>query len=291
MTARILVTGAGGFIGKECVDHLRSTGAELHLAGRSRLNLLDHDAVTNLIKQVRPTHLLHLAWITTHGEYWTSSENLDWVSASLHLMRQFAEAGGHRAVVAGTCAEYDWSEGTLSERTTPLRPQKLYGRSKHALHEILESFCAQNGVSLGWARLFFLYGPAENERRFVPSLIRALLDGRSAEVRHGDFVRDFLHCRDAGAALGSFLLGRTEGAVNIGSGVGTRLAEVAETLGRLTGRSDLVRIQQNVPPESEPMALIADVQRLREEVHWKPSISLAAGLEDALKWWQRREAS
>ena len=58
---------------------------------------------------IRPEVLIHLAWYAEHGKYWTSPENVRWVEASLALLRGFAAAGGRRVVMAGTCAEYEWS--------------------------------------------------------------------------------------------------------------------------------------------------------------------------------------
>src|SRR5712691_8441239 len=113
---RILVTGASGFIGRRCVELLAESQSEVHVAGRSdfsllgsgivphRTNLMDPGQVESLVAEVHPTHLLHLAWVTNPGEYWTAPENLDWVSCSLQLMRLFTEYGGKRAVLVGSCA-------------------------------------------------------------------------------------------------------------------------------------------------------------------------------------------
>ena len=67
----ILITGATGFVGIPTVRLLRGMGDIVHAPGRSAVNLLDEAEVSALIAQARPTHLLHLAWITTPGVYWT----------------------------------------------------------------------------------------------------------------------------------------------------------------------------------------------------------------------------
>src|SRR5205823_13981481 len=67
-------------------------------------------------RSVRPSHLLHLAWETEHGHFWTSPENLRWVEAALHLWRRLDEVSGYRAVGAGTCAEYTWDDAILGGR-------------------------------------------------------------------------------------------------------------------------------------------------------------------------------
>jgi nucleoside-diphosphate-sugar epimerase len=107
-------------------------------------DLLDSEKVSALLKKVKPTHLLHFAWITAHGEFWTSLENLRWVRASLDLLEAFVKNGGRRAVVAGTCAEYDWQYGYCSEQITPLIQTTLYGICKHSLQIMFEAFCKKS---------------------------------------------------------------------------------------------------------------------------------------------------
>ena len=139
---KILVTGASGFIGKHCLPLLVQRGFEVHGTSTTtgfqspgvqmhQVDLLDHQQVQRLLSIIRPSHLLHLAWIATPPIFWTSPENPKWVQASFSLMQRFIEQGGMRAVFSGSCAEYDWSYGTCSEETTPLHPATLYGKSKN----------------------------------------------------------------------------------------------------------------------------------------------------------------
>src|SRR5271155_5136886 len=86
---------------------------------------------------------IHLAWCTPPGECWTTPENVEYVEASLQLARDLGDTGCHRLVVAGSCTEYDWDYGFLSEECTPLRPRTLYGACKNGLREILQSYCAR----------------------------------------------------------------------------------------------------------------------------------------------------
>ena len=125
---RVVVTGGTGFIGLHLTDHLRERGFEIHVIGRHRPSLLqavfheadilDADRMRQAIVAANASHLLHLAWDLEHGQYWRSPKNLDWIAASLHLVRCFAEQGGARAVIAGTCAEYLWGAPKLAERET-----------------------------------------------------------------------------------------------------------------------------------------------------------------------------
>jgi nucleoside-diphosphate-sugar epimerase len=277
---KVLVTGASGYVGRQVIAPLEDLGFEVVPAGRAQgVDLLAPEGAGALIAQERPTHLLHLAWYTEHGRFWTSPENLRWVDASLRLLQAFAAAGGRRAVVAGTCAEYDWVPGgTFSEWRTPLRPGTLYGAAKLGLHEIARGLAAQEGMSLAWGRIFFSFGPGEPEGRLVPSIARALLAGREAPMTHGRQLRDTLTVADLGRAFATLTASDFTGPVNIGSGERTSLRELAELVAAEVGRPDLLRVGALEPRPGEPREILADVTRLREHVGWRPTDTLAEGV-------------
>lgn len=295
---RVLVTGGGGFIGRACLPILRVKGYEVHAAELApptdagdeaewhAVDLMSRDAVANLLEQIRPTHLLHLAWYTAHGLFYSSAENLTWVEASLHLLRRFADSGGRRVVAAGTCTEYGPSAGPCREHETPLAPATLYGTCKHGLHLVTAAFARQAGFDLAWGRLFFLYGPGEKPGRLVPSTICSLVAGQRVVCRHGNHVRDFLHVRDAAAAMVELLDGDVTGPVNIASGQKVMNGQLVSMIARRLGREDLVEIRQAPSDCGDPPSIVADVQRLTQEVGFSPGISLEAGLQETIEWWK-----
>jgi len=296
---RVLVTGARGFLGRHCLPRLGALGYQVHAVSRvpapslhsdvqwHDADLLDGGSVSRLIERVAPTHLLHLAWYTAHGEFWASPENIRWVEATLSLARHFSRLGT-RLVMAGSCAEYDWRYGVCSE-ATPLVPATLYGASKHAAHIVLERYAPMVNLSYASGRLFLLYGPDEPPQRLVPSVARALISGTPARCGHGQQVRDVLHVRDAADALVTLLDSRVEGPVNIASGAPIKLADLIYRLANIAGRPDLIELGV-LPPRDEPLELTADVSRLTRELGWTPKFDLEAGLTEMLEWWTRRIA-
>jgi len=138
---RVLVSGAGGFIGRWSVPALLRLGYEVHavLSGNASrdvpeqlqgvnihfADLLDDSLIDELTRAVRPSHLLHFAWIATPGVYWNSEENFRWLAASERLLRSFRAQGGSRVMMAGSCAEYDWSRVEVcDELSSPLANTK-----------------------------------------------------------------------------------------------------------------------------------------------------------------------
>lgn len=300
---RVLITGASGFIGRACLDALAARDAEVHGVMRSsdrpappqvqvhRVDLLDSRQAEALVAKVRPTHLLHLAWVTAPGESWTSKLNVAWVAASLNLLQAFAESGGARVVMAGSCAEYDWSSGGVClEKATPLTPASLYGTCKNALRSVLDSFAAHVKLSAAWARIFFLYGPHEHPKRLVPSVIRSILDRQPVACTAGTQQRDWLHVSDVGDALVALLFSDVQGAINIGSGRAVAVKDVVMRIADLLGRPDLPRLGDLPIRAGDPPLLTADVTRLQSELRWTLRFELDQGLRETIDWWRRHAA-
>ncbi len=297
MTRRVLLTGASGFIGEAAIGPLQRAGFEVHGIARRRLeapadvtwhsiDLLDQAQMQRLVKAIAPSHLLHFAWYAEPGKYWTAPDNLDWLRASLALLQAFSLSGGRRVVMAGTCAEYDWNHDCCVENLTPLVPSTLYGMCKHALQEVLGVYSRQYGLSSAWGRIFFPYGPREQPSRLVPSVICALLEGRPALCTSGEQVRDFVHVQDAAGAFVALLGTEVEGAVNIASGRGIAVKDIALGIGRQLGRPDLVRLGARPTPYGEPPIIVADVRRLEQEVGWRSTIDIEDGLAGTIDWWR-----
>jgi nucleoside-diphosphate-sugar epimerase len=303
---RVLVTGAGGFIGRSSIAPLKIKGYEIH-AVYSRAapeqspalqgvvthvaDLLSQTQVDQLLRRVAPSHLLHFAWIATPGIYWQSADNFRWLTASQHLLREFHSQGGIRTVMAGSCVEYDWSKASVcSETSTPMPDESAavtpYAASKIALQKAAAKFAREHQLSSAWGRIFFQFGPYEHPDRLVPSVIRHLLKNQEALCTHGRQIRSFLHVADVGAAFVQLLDSEVQGPVNIGSDERIALADLIGRIAREVGRPDLVRLGARSTLGDEPPLLVPDVQRLRDEVQWRPRLSLNEGISDAVAWWR-----
>lgn len=296
---RVLVTGAAGFLGRHSLAHLVRRGYEVHAVRFQSTvesmpgvvwhqgDLFSVDDRRAIMERARPTHLLHFAWYAEPGKYWESGENVRWLQASLELFTAFAAQGGKRAVMAGTCAEYDWADGYCKEFVTPLAPKSLYGICKHALHQIEEALAKQYGITSAWGRIFFLYGPGEHPRRLVSSVISSLLDRRPAPCTHGRQIRDFLHVDDVASAFAAVLDSEMTGPVNIASGKPVAVMDVVKTIAAKLNAEDLLRLGEYPTPADEPPLLVADVTRLVTETGWTPKFDLESGLDDTIAWWKR----
>ncbi|MEO6212472.1 MAG: NAD(P)-dependent oxidoreductase [Vicinamibacterales bacterium] len=297
---RVLVTGAGGFVGRHVMAALASAGRDVHAVASTaqrhdggdvtwhEADLLNAVQRETLVAAVRADALVHLAWCARPPDYWRHPDNLRWLTASLELVRVFAEQGGTRVVGAGTCAEYDWRSGYCTEETTPLVPATLYGTAKAACGSALNAYGLETGLSVAWGRLFFLFGPHDSPARLIPSLVTALHAGEPARCAAGSHVRDFLHVADAAAALVALLDSQITGPVNIASGIPVRVGDLARGVASRVGRPDLLSVEEGSPTDA---MVAANISRLRDGVGWRPSLDAAAALDDTVRWWRSAEAA
>ena len=195
-------------------------------------------------------------------------------------MRAFADADGRRAVLVGSCAEYDWSslsepDSRCREEGPPLAPATLYGKAKHATHLVAAAYAAARGIELAWGRVFFLFGAGEAPGRLVPSIAHALLRGEVAPMTSGTQVRDFLPVDDVAGAVVALLESAVTGPVNIASGEGVAVHELARLVAEAVGAPELLRVGALPQRSGEPAVIVADARRLREGVGYRPATSLA----------------
>ena len=298
---RVLVTGATGFIGRHTLKPLLKSGYSVHAItskGMSNdmpvykkitwhlIDLFNQHDIDGLLKNIQPTHLLHLAWDTTPGKFWNGSSNLFWLRTSLELIESFKKYGGQRIVLAGSCAEYDWDFGLCKEGKTPCLPNTLYGHSKNSLRNLACSFGLQHNISVAQGAVFFLFGPHEQPVRFVPQIINGILNEEETSCTEGLQLRDFLYVIDAGAAFVALLNSKVEGLVNIASGKPYSLRQIVKIITEYTGKADLIKFGEKPLSLTEPPFLLASTTRLNKEVRWYPKYSLRNALVETVNWWR-----
>ncbi len=285
---KILLTGATGFIGSHVAAELAQAGHDLHALVRPGsdpwrirellpfLHIVTGD-VLHLPTGLSADVVVHLAWNVEPGQYLAAPHNLDYLCASLHLARSVEY---RRLVVAGTCFEYDHDVCPLTE-TSPTKPQSLYAASKLALGTVLQQFVP----NFAWLRFFYQYGPKEDPRRLMPAVIRSLLRGERMALTPGEQIRDFLHVEDVASAVRLVVESNLTGTVNVGSAEAVTVRQIAETIGEITGRSDLLAFGARPYPPGEPMRILADNTRLRQ-TGWQRRYDLPTGLRQTVVWWQ-----
>jgi nucleoside-diphosphate-sugar epimerase len=291
---RVLITGPSGFIGTHCLRRLLAENCEIHAVNRAGAgeqgdrvtwhgaDLRDAAQAAALVVKIRPTHLLHCAWVATPRVYAHSPENADWLQSGIALAFAFGTHGGVRFVGVGSSAEYDPGDTPCVEDQTPIRPSTIYGKCKAACWLAIQAAAQQHGFSAAWGRLFLPYGPGDPPQRLVPTVLAALRAGKPVPTTHGTQQRDFIYAQDTGDLFVRLLLSAESGAFNVGTGRATTIRSVIEYLASRCGKPDLPQFGAIAPAPGEPPFLVADMTKVRDQLSWSAQADVRHGLDEIL---------
>jgi len=299
---KVLITGASGFVGSHVARLLVAEGCEVYALVRESSNrwrirdilpsmylrqsdLVAFENVNTYLQEIKPELCIHLAWYAVPGKYLNSQENLDSIQASINLLSQLAELGCKRFVGIGTCFEYDLSLGYLSESSLT-KPITLYAATKVALSTILQQFAQITEMEVAWIRLFYQYGPMEDERRLIPGIISSLLRDEVVKTTKGEQIRDFLHIEDVASAIWAVAKSNVSGVVNVGSGQPVTVGQILLELGNLLGKPDLIHLGALPYRPNDPMFICANNELLIKKTDWTPKYNLTTGLKNTIEWYK-----
>jgi UDP-glucose 4-epimerase len=299
--ARILVTGATGFIGSRVTRLLLTEGHTVAVLMRpqsdtwrisdvlSRLTVLRTDLAglceePRAIHEFAPEKVLHLAWIGVGNQDRNQPEQLSNIRLSFELLRHATAAGCKVYVGLGSQAEYG-PKGELLREDAACFPTTVYGAAKlcHCLEA--EAFCRKHDVRFVWLRLFSSYGPGDDPSWMISYVTRSLLRGERPALTLGEQKWDFLYADDAAEAIVRAAESPlAQGVYNLGSGEAYPLRSVIEQIrdyidprlelgfGEVPYRADQV------------MWLQADISRLTADSGWHPRTSIQDGLRRVVDW-------
>lgn len=302
---RVLVTGGAGFIGSHLVDALLDSGAEVlvvdnfrlgrreHLgrAGSSgRLTVIDGD-VRNAgdlgpVGDFAPDTVFHLAalhfipYCNAHPQ-----EALDVNVLGLDtVLRALRPAPLETFVFPSSGAIYGFGDDPWPE-TAVARPDEIYGMSKWLGEQAMARFHIDRpDVRTVVARLFNTYGPRETNPHVLPDIMKALSDGSAIEIGNLWPKRDLIFVTDTVAGLAASAVGGPGFEIfNVGTGCGTTIQDVLQSIEAITGRALEVRQVPGRMRDGDGH-LVSDSRKLMDATGWKPQHDLMSGLRQLLKW-------
>lgn len=303
MSARILVTGAGGFVGQHLVPILtqKFPGAEITGSGFDVTNALE---VKSAIEQIRPNAVLHLAAIAAVDSA-RLQPDLAWqvnLHGTLNLARAvLVGAPACTLVFASTADAYGSSfrAGHPLDESAVLSPLNTYSATKAAADLALGAM-ALEGLRVVRLRPFNHTGPGQSDNFAVPSFARqvaSIAAGLREPVIHVGALepyRDFLDVRDVCAAYAACISHAdtlTPGLImNIASGQPRRIGDVLQTLLDLAGVHADIRIDTSRLRPTDIDRAVGDAGLADRLLGWVPRIPWEQTLNDVMSDWQRRVA-
>lgn len=308
---RVLVTGAGGFIGSHLVEALVRQGDRVrafvrynsrgdlgHLADLPphvvreievyRGDLRDADAVEKAVAGC--SSVFHLGAVIAipysyiHPTEFAQSN----VLGTVHVLNACLAAGVERLVHASTSEVYGTAQYVPMDEAHPLQAQSPYAATKIGADQLVESYFHTFGLPVSIVRPFNTYGPRQSARAVIPTIIVQALADRPIELGSLSPSRDLTYVDDT--VNGFFLAARTPEAVgeviNLGSGEDVSVEDMVRiTLGLLGKDLPTVQRPERVRPAgSEVMKLRSDNRKARQILHWSPRVDLAGGLKRTIEW-------
>jgi dTDP-6-deoxy-L-talose 4-dehydrogenase (NAD+) len=291
---KILLTGSTGFIGN---TFLRKAIAKGHKVGALILpelnipaDIKENENITWLrgtlkeppwedIEKFNPEACVHTAWITTPGIYLESPVNYELLRDSVEFIKKTVSISIKYAVVTGTCAEYAPSNLPLNEDSSPINPTSTYARCKHELHLHLIEESKKFGFGICWARIFYPYGPGEPPDKLCSFLIRKFLNNERVYLKYPENIRDYIYIEDIADALLLILEKQFCGTINIGTGVGVSVRQIASLISAYLQKSGLIDLSET----SEHDSIVADITKLKS-LGWSHKVNIEDGIQRLIKY-------
>ncbi len=306
---RILVTGAGGFIGSHLAERLVELGASVRafthynalgtwgwldqseLASEMEVvagDICDRDCVHEAMRGV--DIVFHLAALIAIPYSYRAPESYvrTNVIGTLNVAQAARELGTSRMVHTSTSETYGTARYVPIDEKHPLQGQSPYSASKLSADKMAESFHLSFDVPLVTVRPFNTFGPRQSARAVIPTIITQCLVGETVRLGSLTPTRDLNYVGNTvdgflKAATSPKAVGRT---INLGSGREISVGDLAKLIGEIMGQQVRIECDENRlrPNNSEVERLLADNSLAVELLDWRPEVDLETGLATTINW-------
>ena len=306
MTERVLLTGGTGFFGRRIAEALRRHEYEVATPGRPEFDLMDAASTRRVVERMRPDIIVHSAayygglGICIAEPMQIFSRN---VMMGVNILEAAAAAGVGKVMAIGSACSYPGAvAGDMKEQdfwSGPLHPSvESYGFTKKVLEVGLRAYGRGCGIKGQMPIVTNLYGEydvfGEYRSHVAAALIKKFADAVLSKADQvvcwgtGAPVREFIYSGDAAEAVARLLESGYTEPLNIGTGIGTSIKELAELTARLTNfRGEIV---WDTTKADGVMRKVLDVSKMEEVLGWKPTTSLEAGLARTIRWYMENKA-
>ena len=305
---RVLVTGAGGFIGSHLVEELVKRGAIvkafIRYTSRGDIGLLkylnlirepeiiygdlrDKWAVFEAVKNV--DIIFHLGAVISVAYSYVHPEEVIDVNTrgTLNILHAVKEYKTENVVYVSTSEVFGNPRYVPIDEDHPKRAQSPYAASKIAADEIVRSFNVSYGMNIKTVRPFNTYGPGQSLRAVIPWIIYQALNQDVVYVGNIHTKRDFTYVTDT--VKGILMIaerGPDGGELNLGTGISFSIREIVEMVSEIMGKNLKIieKGERKRPEDSDIVELVSSNKKARELLGWEPEIDFREGLKLTIEW-------
>ena len=277
MAKKILVTGAGGYIGRHVVSRLCDCGVEVIAVSRStqevdaratKVNMDIFKPVTEHIYRElgEPDVCIHMAW--KDGFVHQSDSHMEMLSSHYTFLKNMMEDGLKQLVVLGTMHEVGYHEGPIDENT-PCNPISMYGIAKDALRRSTILLAQKYQVILQWLRAYYIYGDDKRNNSIFAKLVQAEEAGQETfPFTTGKNQYDFIHVDELAQQIAAVSLqSEVDGIINCCSGKPVSLADQVESFIKKHGFK--IRLEYGAYPDRpyDSPGVWGDASKIKKILH------------------------
>lgn len=273
---KILVTGGTGFIGRYVVNALcyhevtLLTRKPTSIAPYIICPLDDKEKLNIALSQFNPDAVIHLAWegIPDFSEAMCLKNR----KLSQNLFEVAAKCNVRTVIVAGSCAEYQGLEGSVSENQWGTHLGAL-GKIKKQVFKDASTYL-QDQQRLVWLRLFYVFGKGQRQGSLIPSLINDASHNQKTIINNPEAAHDFIHVSDVADMIRYCIENEAmQGIINVGNGKLIPVAQIAQWLYEYWNKKQLSHKNQ------APSGMFSNTDKLNSLCQWKPKIDVLIALQ------------
>ena len=290
---KILVTGASGFIGSRLIKKLSISDFEVMGLTRSlyntRLNkniqwlsadLSLPDTYREKIQDFKPNVVIHLSWQDIPDFSFEKSklnlkQSLDFLSFILEIK------SCKKILVSGSCLEYNKSKGQCNESDKSIANDS-FTWAKLSIYSWLSAKCAERNITLGWLRVFYVYGPGQRSESLIPTILSGLRNKKLPHLKNPNNANDYIFIDDVVDSFYLAIIGEiSSGVFNIGSGKSTSVFDVCKYAEKIVLASNLLtqQFEELVKKSESNINFWADISKAKDKLNWTPKTEIDEGIK------------
>lgn len=305
----VLITGGAGFIGANLIRELLRLNYAVNLILKKstdlwrirdilnkvkihNVDLLNKNMLSKTVNKINPNFIIHLA---TYGDYRKQADvekmiNVN-IEGTLNLLLASKNIDYELFINTGSSSEYGIKNKPMKEKDF-LEPISFYAATKISATYLCQVFAKEYAKSIVTLRPFSAYGFYEEKSRFIPTIIKAIIENKPIKLTPGNQRRDFIYVKDIvniylkTLSYGKKLSGQI---LNMGTGIEYTNDEVVRALFKITGKK--VKIKKGAFPVRiwDTSHWVADISKTKKLLNWSPSFTLEKGLRETYRWYKNEK--
>jgi len=304
MKEKLLIIGGTGFIGRNLVidsvkSNYKTTSLSLHETDIKdkiktvkyiQADITDPEQLNDCLTGKDFDYVVNLSGYIDHCQFLNGGRNI--IDAHFNGVQNLLQALKwekiKRFVQVGSSDEYGSLSAPQHEqmRECPISP---YSLGKVASTQLLQMLHRTQGFPVIILRLFLVYGPGQNNKRFLPQVIEGCINDKKFPTSEGGQLRDFCYIDDATQGILKVLKSESANGevINLASGKAISIREVLEQVQSLIGKGE-PQFGEFPYRAGENMSLFADVSKAKELLGWEAQTDLKEGLQQTINYYKQK---